>query len=447
MFTHEKLEYLLKQYPSSACFWVAYSGGLDSQVLLHALSRILPKKRLRALHVDHGWHVDSTNWAALCLHFCEKLNVSCDVISIDAHPKPGESPEAYARVARYNAMAQKIPLGDFLLTAHHRNDQAETLLLQLLRGSGLKGLASMPVCQKFSKIHLMRPLLNFTRSELYRYAQIHQLTWIEDESNKDLRFNRNYIRHQVLPLIQQRWPQADKTIARAAENLAEANSLLNEIAYEDWSKLKGPAPNILIISSLQKLSTKRQTNVLRYWLKQLGYLLPSQKQLQQIDILLKSRVDASPKVNWGNVQLRRYQDYIYALNLVENEKNFKASLISWKLGQTIILPTLDQLTTKQVLGAGLNYSLFKERQVDVTFRQGGERFYASNRQGSHPLKKIFQEWSIPPWQRNKIPLIYYRKQLIAVAGYDIDPRFAAKQYELGFIIEFIPSFTNVNQGF
>ena len=444
MFTHEKLEYLLKQYPSSACFWVAYSGGLDSQVLLHALSRLLPKKRLRALHVNHGWHVDSTRWAAICLQTCEKLNTPCEVITIDPHPKPGESLEAYARVARYNALARKIPLGDFLLTAHHRNDQAETLLLQLLRGSGLKGLASMPFCQEFSKTYLLRPLLNFTRVELHRYAQEHQLTWIEDDSNKDLRFNRNYIRHQVLPLIQQRWPQADKTIARAAANLAEAQSLLNEIAHQDWSLLKGPASNILIISSLQKLNTYRRTNVLRYWLKQLGCSLPSQKQLQLIDIFLKSRVDASPQMNWGNVQLRRYQDYIYALKLIKNEKNFEAKFIPWKLGQTIILPTLDQLITKQVLGAGLNYSLFKERQVDVTFRQGGERFYASNRQGSHPLKKLFQEWGIPPWQRNKIPLLYYQKQLIAVVGYDIDPRFAAKQHELGFVIQIIPSFSNID---
>ncbi len=442
MFTLEKLEFLLKQYPTSACFWVAYSGGLDSQVLIHALSYILPKKRLRALHVNHGWHVNSTKWAAICQQTCEKLGISCDIISIDARPKPGESPEAYARVARYTAMTQKIPFGDFLLTAHHRNDQAETLLLQLLRGSGLKGLASIPFCQEFSKVYLLRPLLDFTRTELYGYAQEHQLTWIEDDSNKDLRFNRNYIRHQVLPLIQERWPQADKTIARVAANLAEADSLLDEIAHQDWSLLKGSAPNILIISSLQKLSTKRRNNVLRYWLKQLGCSLPSQKQLQQIDMLLKSRIDASPRVNCGDIQLRRYRDYIYALNLVENDKIFEAELISWKLGQTIVLPTLDQLTTKQVLGAGLNDSLIKERQVDVTFRQGGERFYASNRQGSHPLKKLFQEWGIPPWQRNKIPLIYYQKKLIAVAGYDIDPRFAAKKHELGLVIKLIPSFSN-----
>jgi tRNA(Ile)-lysidine synthase len=442
MFTHEKLQFLLKQYPESACFWVAYSGGLDSQVLLYALNSIIPTKRLRVIHVNHGWHADSIKWANICQHTCEKLGVYCDIVSVDAHPKSGESPEAYAREARYGAMAKRIPTGDYLLTAHHRNDQAETLLLQLLRGAGLKGLASMPFCQVFVKTYLIRPLLNFTRTELYEYAQKHQLTWIEDDSNRDLRFNRNFIRHQVVPIIQQRWPQADKTIARAAANLAEAHSLLDEIAHQDWAMVQGSAPNILTISSLLKLSAMRRSNLLRYWLKQLHFSLPSQKQLQQIEVLLKSRMDASPQISWGSVKLRRYRDYMYALNAAENEKIFKVGFIVWNLDQIVILPTLDQLKSKQVLGAGLNYSLLKDRQVDVTFRQGGERFYATNHQGSHPLKKLFQEWGVPPWQRNKVPLIYYQEELIAVVGYGIDPRFAAKQNELGFVIELIPKFSN-----
>ena len=174
MFTHEKLQFLLTQYPTSAGFWVAYSGGLDSQVLLYALSRVVPAKRLRVIHVNHGWHADSIKWANICQKTCEKLGIYCEVIPVDAHPKSGESPEAYAREARYGAMAKRIPAGDFLLTAHHRNDQAETLLLQLLRGAGLRGLASMPFCQAFSKAYLIRPLLDFTRKELYEYAQEHQ---------------------------------------------------------------------------------------------------------------------------------------------------------------------------------------------------------------------------------------------------------------------------------
>lgn len=444
MFTHEKLEFLLKQYPQSICFWVAYSGGLDSQVLLYALSHLLPKKRLRVLHVNHGWHVDSVKWATTCQEVCEKLDIYCEIISIEANPKLGESPEAYAREARYGAMVKRMHAGDYLLTAHHRNDQAETLLLQLLRGSGLRGLASMPFCQPFQQAYLMRPLLEFTRSELLEYAQEHQLTWIEDDNNMNLRFNRNFIRHQVLPLVQQRWPQADKTIARAAENLAEAHSLLDEVAYQDWNEVQGSAPNILAISRLVKLSTKRRTNLFRYWLKRLHFSLPSQKQLQQIDVLLKSRLDASPRVNWGNVELRRYRDCIYVFSSLEKDKFLNMEFTPWNLDETITLPTLDQLSSKQVLGAGLNCSLLKARQVDVAFRRGGERFYPSNRQGSHPLKKLFQEWAIPPWERNKLPLIYYQKELIAVVGYGIDPRFATKRNEWGCLIQHIPKFPHTD---
>jgi tRNA(Ile)-lysidine synthase len=437
MFTQEKLRFLLEKYTDSVNFWLAYSGGLDSQVLLHVLSQLLPATRLRAIHINHSWHVDALEWAERCQHSCEKLGIYCEVIAVDARPKVGESPEAYARQARYKAIAERIPAGDYLLTAHHRDDQAETLLLQLLRGSGLRGLASMPFCQPFAKkAYLMRPLLRFSRAELYAYAKAQQLIWIEDSSNTDLRFNRNFIRHQVVTLIQQRWPQASKTLARTAENTSEAHRLLEEIADEDWHKVQGPVSNTLIISCLLGLSIARRRNVLRYWLNQLNFPIPSQKQLQQIEGLLVSKVDASPQVNWGGVQLRRYRDSLYALTL-ENEQALLTA-IPWVLNQTLLLPKLGLLTTSKTLGQGLTCSLMEERQVHVGFRHGGERFYSSDRLGSHPLKKLFQEWGVPPWQRNKIPLIFYQQKLIAVAGYGVHVDFAAKHNELGLVIKLVP---------
>ncbi len=437
MFTHEKLRFLLEKYSDSVNFWISYSGGLDSQVLLHALKHLLPVTRLRAIHINHSWHVDAIKWAERCQHSCEQLGIYCEVITVDARPKAGESPEAYARQARYKAIAKRIPAGDYLLTAHHRDDQAETLLLQLLRGSGLRGLASMPFCQPFAKAYLMRPLLKFSRAELYAYAKEQQLIWIEDSSNMDLRFNRNFIRHQVLTLIQQRWPQANKTLARTAENTSEAHCLLEEIAYEDWRAVQGPVFNTLIISCLLGLSVARRRNVLRYWLSRLNFPIPSQKQLQQIEALLVSKVDASPQVNWGGVQLRRYRDTLYALTL-ENEQTLLNSAIPWVLNQTLLLPRLGLLTASKILGQGLTCSLMEERQVQVSFRHGGERFYSSDRLGSHPLKKLFQEWAVPPWQRNKIPLIFYQQELIAVAGYGVHADFAAKQNELGLVIKLVP---------
>lgn len=436
MFTHEKLQFL-EQCPKSVNFWVSYSGGLDSQVLLYALTRLLPTSRLRAIHVNHGWHADAVKWAYFCQQTCENLGIYCEIIAVNAQPKAGESPEACARQARYSAIAESIPMGDYLLTAHHLDDQAETLLLQLLRGSGIRGLASMPFCQALAKITLMRPLLKFTRTELYSYAREQKLSWIEDSSNTDLRFNRNFIRHQVLPFIQQRWPQANKTLARSTEKIAEAHNLLEEIACEDWQKVKGPFSNILIISCLLCLSVARRRNVLRYWLGQLNFPMPSQGQLQQVEYLLENKIDASPKVCWGKVQLRRYRNALYALGL-EDEKPLLASAVPWELSHQLSLPKLGLLTAERVLGQGLACSIIRESQVKVNFRQGGERFYASNRLGSHPLKKLFQEWGIPPWQRNKIPLIYYQDELIAVAGYSVHPRFMANQHELGFVIKLIP---------
>ncbi len=438
MFTHEKLRLLLEKYADSANFWLAYSGGLDSQVLLHALSQLLPLTRLRAIHVNHSWHVDALKWAQLCQHSCERLGIDCEVITVDARAKAGQSPEAYARRLRYKAIAERIPAGDYLLTAHHRDDQAETLLLQLLRGSGLRGLASIPFCQAFAKkAYLMRPLLKFSRAELYAYAKAQQLIWIEDSSNTDLRFNRNFIRHRALMLIQQRWPQANKTLARTAENISEAHGLLEEIAHDDWNRVQGPDFNTLIISALLNLSVARRRNVLRYWLSRLNFPIPSQKQLQQIEALFVSKVDASPQVNWAGVQLRRYRDSLYALNL-ENEQVLPHSVVSWRLNQTLLLPKLGLLTASKTLGQGLTCSLMEQRQVEVDFRHGGERFHSSDRLGSHPLKKLFQEWGVPPWQRNKIPLIFYQQELIAVAGYAVHADFAAKQHELGLVIKLVP---------
>lgn len=446
MFTPEKLQCLLETFPKDARFWVAYSGGLDSQVLLYALSQLFPKNRLRALHINHGWHADSYAWANLCKKTCERLGIYCEVIVVDAKPKAGESAEACARKARYAAIAQRIPRGDYLLTAHHLDDQTETLLLQLLRGAGIRGLASMPVCQSFAQANLLRPLLNFTRSELYSYAQKQKLVWIEDSSNRDIRFNRNFIRHKVLPIIHQRWPKFNKTLARSAGHIAEAHHLLEELAYEDWQKINNGIPNILSISNLLRLSVGRRRNVLRYWFSRLNFPMPSQGQLRQVEYLLGSKIDAVPQVCWGDVQLRRYRDDLYALRLADDPP-LLIPATPWVLNREVLdLPKLGILTAERVLGQGLACSTIKEASVKVDFRQGGERFYSNNRLSSHPLKKLFQEWGVPPWQRNKTPLIYYQNELVAIVGYAIHPRFIASQHELGYVIKLLPNADHATAG-
>lgn len=431
MFSDKNLLALLAQYPE-ARFWVAYSGGLDSQVLLYALSHILPTARLRAIHVNHGWHADAIQWAETCSQTCMQLGISCEVITVDAQPKPGESPEACARQARYTAMAKLIQAGDCLLTAHHRDDQAETMLLQLLRGAGIRGMASMPRVMSFGKGLLVRPLLDFTRLELQAYAKDQQLAWIEDSSNRDLRFSRNFVRHRVLPLLQQRWPESSKILARVAENAAEAHQLLDVLAQEDWLKVRDHSSSNVVISSLLQLTPARRRNCLRYWLSQLGFSLPSQAQLHQIELLLESKIDANPQVNWNGIQVRRYRDFLYAFL---GEEAHKLSVpISWNLTDTLTLPTGSLLTADRVIGQGIACDRVMDKTIKIGFRQGGERFHLQGRLGSHPLKKLFQEWGIPPWQRQKVPLIYYEDELIAVAGYGVSPNFLANSDELGYLI-------------
>ncbi len=431
MFSDKKLLALLAQY-SKARFWVAYSGGLDSQVLLYALSHILPTARLCAVHVNHGWHTDAIQWAETCSQTCEQLGISCEVITVDAQPKPGESPEACARQARYTAMAKLIQAGDCLLTAHHRDDQAETMLLQLLRGAGIRGMASMPRVMSFGKGLLVRPLLDFTRLELQAYAKDRQLTWIEDSSNWNLRFSRNFVRHQVLPLLQQRWPESSKTLARVAENAAEAHQLLEALAHEDWLKVRDPSSSNVVISRLLQLTPARRRNCLRYWLSQLSFSLPSQVQLHQIELLLESKIDANPQVNWNGIQVRRYRDFLYAF-LCKEEHKLSVPIL-WDLTDTLALPTGSFLIADRVMGQGIACDRVMDKPIKIGFRQGGERFHLQGRLGSHPLKKLFQEWGIPPWQRQKVPLIYYEAELIAVAGYGVNPSFLANSEELGYLI-------------
>ncbi|MES2998973.1 MAG: tRNA lysidine(34) synthetase TilS [Pseudomonadota bacterium] len=439
MFNDNKLQVFLEKYPKST-FWVAYSGGLDSQVLLHSLLHILPTTRLRAIHVNHGLHSDAAQWVETCQLCCAQFGIHCDVITVDAQPKQGKSPEACAREARYVAMVKLLPGGDCLLTAHHRDDQAETLLLQSLRGAGLRGLASMPTCMPFGEGYLIRPLLSFTRAELHHYAKAKQLTWIEDSSNANLRFNRNFIRHQILPLLHQRWPEASKMLARVAENAAEGQQLLEELAYEDCLKVQGPCKNSVVISRLLQLSPARLRNCLRYWLNQLHFPLPSQKQLQQIEHLLESKIDAMPQVNYGGMQVRRYRDFLYA-RVLKKEIELPCLPVAWgDLTQDLVLPTLGVLEIYRVLGNGIACERLKDTTaITVGFRQGGERFYRRGRLGSHPLKKLFQEWSVPPWQRKRVPLIYYQEELIAVAGYGVKPNFLASVNEWGYVISLKPA--------
>lgn len=284
---------------------VAYSGGVDSHVLLHLMAGLQTTLDLRvtAVHVNHGLSDQAARWATHCQEVCQDLSVPFSCVAVTATPKPGDSPEAAARLARYAALSAFIDSPDTaLLTAHHQDDQAETVLLQLMRGCGVKGLSGMPRIKPFGKGSLLRPLLNHSQEAITAYANAQSLRWVEDDSNKDVTFDRNFIRHQVMPLLQSRRAGVNAALQRSAIHAAEASELLDALAATDLEAVVLANPAQLDIQALRALSAARQRNVLRYWLQQLGLPLPSTKILSEIQSsVLHAKPSAKPRLQWAGV--------------------------------------------------------------------------------------------------------------------------------------------------
>lgn len=394
---------------------IAYSGGRDSHVLLHALHQLHHDIPLQAVHIHHGLQSEADQWVAHCRCVCEALAVPLEVVHVQAQPGPGESPEAVAREARYQAFARLIKTGDMLLTAHHQEDQAETLLLQLLRGAGPAGLAAMANCMPFAKAHLARPLLGFDQQAIAQYATAWGLGWIEDPSNQALGFDRNYLRHQLMPVIRQRWPGAAQTLHRAAAHQAQAQSLLNDLADLDLTALANASDHSLSVAALRQLTSARQGNCLRRWLVQQGFGVPPQARLEAIITqVLEADVDSTPLVVWDNVQVRRYRDRLYAMAPLTPHD--PTQIIAWDVRQPLVIAHLGiTLQASDVALQGLRL-VEQTAPISVRFRSGGEYCHAGDKRPGKTLKKRFQEAGIPPWQRERVPLIYAGDTLVAVWG-------------------------------
>lgn len=391
---------------------VAFSGGVDSLVLLHLLAGFRDDIgfQLRAVHVDHGLQADSTQWAEYCSDCCAQLAVPMELVQLQLQPSRGESIEAVARTARYQALAQQLQVGELCCTAHHQDDQVETLLLQLLRGSGPRGLAAMPERSVLGEGELWRPLLQVTRVELLAYAQEHQLAWLEDPSNTNQRFDRNYLRHTVLPLLEERWPGIKACLSRSAALSADAAQLLTELAAIDYKQIC--CGDELSISAMQTLSLARQRNVLRYWLEQQGLPLPSAVKLDQMmNEVMPAREDAQPLLCWSGAEVRRFQDKLYAMLPLPSHD--AEQVLDWPVGTDLSLPD-GQVLTWQLLLARYTGT---PSDVTVRFRQGGERCRLPKRDGSLSLKNLFQEWAVPPWLRERVPLVYIGDELVWIVGY------------------------------
>ncbi len=389
---------------------IGLSGGLDSTVLLHIASRLRPAQ-VHGLYIDHQLHEASAAWGRHCQELCNRLGVDLLSRKVAVERTAEQGPEAAARAARYEAFAEILENNQLLLLAHHQDDQAETLILQLLRGAGLAGAAAMPALKTFAAGWLGRPLLDCSREQLQEYANRHGLQWVEDPSNADQELRRNFLRHEIFPRLEQQWPGCRRTLARSARLAAEANALLTERGNRDLRLCTGVKPAQLDLPALGKLPDARRRNLLRTWIQVNGYPLPSEAVLVEIDSqALDAEVDRNPTVAWPGAEVRRYRDTLYIAQ--DFPELTDTQVHCWNVDSPINLIAV-RLQMSARSGGGLRRPESDE-PVTIRFREGGERCRPAGRGGSVALKQLLQELSVPPWQRGRIPLVYYGDEMAAI---------------------------------
>ncbi len=416
----------ISDLPSCNRMLVAYSGGMDSHVLLHGLISIRDElnAEIHAVHVNHGLQANAEQWAECCSEFCRSNSIPISVLEIDARCGKGESQEAVARALRYQAICELMQEGDVLLTAHHSDDQAETVLLQLLRGSGPSGLSAMPLLTGLGMGFHARPLLAYSRADLLQYAEQNKLQWVEDFSNRDISYDRNFLRHDVIPLLKQRWPALDRTISRSASHCAEAQQLIEDAARVDLQGMEIYADNSMNIDALAALPSPRARAVIRTWVRDAGLQLPDTARLDRVlREMLTAREDRNPVVDWPGVELRRYRDRLYLMPALQTLDS--AIEIEWDGRSDLRLPAGIGVMLAELAPEGISRELWDKGRISVCFRSGGERCRPVGRDVTKSLKSMFQERGIPPWMRERIPLIKIDGKLAAIGDIWICEEFSA----------------------
>ena len=415
---------------------LAFSGGLDSCVLLHLLANLrktLPFQ-LQAHHVNHGLSPNAASWANFCAESCAKLNIPLTISKVTVEQNSGLGLEAAARAARYTALASTdadFICPDFICLAHHQDDQAETLLLQLARGAGVKGLAGMAAIDLSRK--LLRPLLDAPRASLEAYASANKLTWINDESNADTKFDRNYMRHEVLPKLEKQYPAIKQTISRSATHLAEASALLDDLAQIDATDALKQNMQQLSLQILVSLNPARASNLVRWWLAQNQLTMPNQQHLQQIvQQLLGAKADAAIQIKVSDyLAVRRYQGYAY---LVPDIAVSKPINLLWQGEASVILPDNSRLIFTQKIGEGFALNRVKNIKLRIKNREGGERFKPELGRPYRSLKQVLQTHAVPPWQREQLPLIFMDETLVIIPNIGVDAGLQANSDEMGLTV-------------
>lgn len=386
---------------------VAFSGGLDSTLLLDAVRQGAIRAPVTAVHVDHGLHDDSAEWSAHCAAHADALGIEFIAREVSIDLDDGESLEAAARESRYGVFTELLTAGDALLTAHHADDQLETILLRLLRGTGVRGLAAIRERAMLGVGLLLRPLLDFTRAEIVAEACRRGLDWLEDPSNTDLRFDRNFLRLRCLPDLLERWPRAGPVASRLARQMAEAEAVLAESAALDLAAVDDP--ECVALTLFAELSPARRNNALRFAVQLAGLPMPSAAQLAELGRMLDVRADAEAAVTWPGAEARVYRQHLYLLpaeSAAELADGIVTASRSCRVGDGAL-----KLVEAQDYGIPDRWA---QDGLSVVFRQGGERFQPHKSDCHKTLKHWFQEQGIVPWMRNSVPLLYHGDDLVAV---------------------------------
>lgn len=409
-------------------FVLALSGGLDSRVLLHLMGQYLrlnPQHQCLAVHVHHGLSQNADEWSTLCIGWAQQEGIECQVERVTLALGSRVSVEQQAREQRYQALRKHVRPGDILLTAQHADDQLETVLLALKRGSGPAGLAAMAQSTPSAGGTHLRPLLTSTRVEIEHYGQQHQLEWVEDESNQDTRYDRNFLRHKVTPQLIQRWPGIRKAVTRSAELCGEQDALLQELLHEKLEQAMRADQSL----SIAELGSERiGKQLIRQWLGRFEVLMPSKAQLEQIwHAVVLAKPDANPQLCWNDVQLRRYQQRLY---LVQQWPDISEWHQACQLNEPCLLPQdLGSVILQNTEHGQLRLPKPGEA-VSVRFDPEAIEVKPVGRVGKRKLKKLFQEYGIPSWNRRRIPLIFYGDQLAAVAGLFVVEAFSGQDCDL-----------------
>lgn len=428
---------------------VALSGGMDSVVLLDLLATLSVQMQfaLSAVHVNHGISDNAGKWSKFCRDLCQSKGISLKIANLKIDRESGVSLEAVARDERYRIFGKLK--GDYVVLAQHLDDQAETLLLQLLRGAGVRGLGAMPVIRNLaseirddasvaslpslSGPRVLRPMLDVSRREIDDYARENALQWMTDESNDDVSFDRNFLRHEFLPLLEKRFPSYRATFLRATRHMAEASGLLNELAEADSKKCI--VSRKLQIGNLRELSFPRARNLFRYILAQQGAILPSTAKLEEIlRQLLSSRPDSKMHVIFGNTEVRCFRGAVY----VRNTRLFPGPnwRLTWQGEEHLVVSELGgTIMFTRRKGLGINLQKLMESPVTIRMRQGGERLRLNCNRPRRSLKNLLREASLPPWEREALPLMFSGEHLVWAPGLGVDCAFQAGAGEPGLMVE------------